>query len=150
MFKLHPTLEKDCINLGDFKLSRVLLMNDSQYPWLILVPREYEIKEIYQLKESDQIQFLKESSFLSEQMVGIFKADKINIAALGNRVPQLHIHHIARFTDDACWPNPVWGQLPVKKYNSSELEALISKVQQHLGSENKTEILFKLPENHQQ
>lgn len=130
MFKLHPTLEKDCIVLGSFTLSRVLLMNDSQYPWLILVPQIENVAEIYQLSEPDQRQLLKESCFLSQQLSKITQADKINIAALGNTVPQLHLHHIARFKHDPCWPKPIWGQGPAIPYAPAALNDLKSTLLQ--------------------
>ncbi len=114
MFSLHPKLSEDTITLGDFPLSRLLLMNDSTYPWFILVPRRADLREIHELTEADQQQLLKESSQLARQLVALFKADKLNVAALGNLVPQLHLHHIVRYQDDPCWPAPVWGRtLPI-------------------------------------
>ena len=119
MFELHPTLAADCFVLGDFPLCRLLLLNDSQYPWFILVPRREGIEEIYQLKESDQIQLNQESTLLAQSLAEEFKADKMNVAALGNVVPQLHIHHIARYKSDPTWPAPVWGKLPAIPYQDS-------------------------------
>ena len=107
MFELHPQLAQDTITISDFPLCRLLLINDSNYPWFILVPRRSQIREIYELQESDQRQLLKESSQLSRVLVKIFQADKLNVAALGNMVPQLHIHHIVRYQDDQAWPKPV-------------------------------------------
>lgn len=109
MFQLHPTLAKDTFLVGDFPLSTVRLMNDCQFPWLILVPRVSGVKEIYELSAADQVQFLRESSWTSSQMAKIFGADKMNVAALGNQVSQLHFHHIVRYQNDVRWPNPVWG-----------------------------------------
>ena len=106
MFELHPQLAKDCIEVGDFPLSKVLLLNDSHYPWVVLVPRRENIDEIFQLSHEDQRQLLAESSTLSEAMATYFKADKMNVAALGNKVPQLHLHHIVRYKTDVSWPNP--------------------------------------------
>lgn len=142
MFKLHPALEKDCILLGSFTLSKVLLMNDSQYPWLILVPQIEGIGEIYQLNAPDQIQLLKESCFLSQQLSEITQSDKINIAALGNIVPQLHLHHIARFKHDACWPKPVWGQCPAIPYTPAVLNAFKDTLQQKLASHSISPTVF--------
>ncbi len=121
MFSLHPTLEQDCIVLGSFNLSLLLLMNDSRYPWLILVPQKNHIQEIHQLSEPDQIQLIKESSCISHTLQQVTEADKLNIGALGNLVPQLHLHHIARFKHDACWPKPVWGQAPAIPYSPESL-----------------------------
>ncbi len=112
MFKLHPRLAQDTSVIGDFPLCRLLLMNDANYPWFILVPRRAEIQEVFELEQQDQKQLLKESSHLSQVLSKIFQADKLNIAALGNIVPQLHIHHIVRYQTDQAWPNPVWGAIP--------------------------------------
>ena len=110
MFNLDATLAKDSFLVGDFPLSTCRLINDVQFPWLILVPRIAGITEIYQLSDTDQTQFLRESSWLSSQLASTFKADKMNIAALGNQVPQLHFHHVVRYANDSAWPNPIWGR----------------------------------------
>ena len=109
MFNFPPQLAKDTFLVGEFPLSTCRLMNDCQFPWLILIPRVPGIKELYELSASDQAQFLRESSWLSSQLAKTFQADKMNIAALGNQVPQLHFHHIVRYQNDIAWPNPVWG-----------------------------------------
>lgn len=129
MFELHPQLAKDCIEVGDFPLSKVLLLNDSHYPWIILVPRRENIDEIFQLTDEDQRQLLAESSILCEAMATYFKADKMNVAALGNKVSQLHLHHIVRYKNDISWPNPVWGVVAAKPYNKTELDDLIVLLQ---------------------
>jgi diadenosine tetraphosphate (Ap4A) HIT family hydrolase len=98
MIKLHPQLEKDCTVLGEFTLCTLLLVNDANYPWFILLPNRENITEIHQLSASDQQQLLSESMFFCHCLEDIYQPDKLNIAALGNVVPQLHIHHIARFT----------------------------------------------------
>jgi len=131
---LHPQLKQDCFVLGRFDLSLLLLLNDSQYPWFILVPQRENIKEIHHLTESEQQQFMKESSKLASALETTFRADKINVAALGNMVPQLHIHHIARFTTDPAWPKPVWGVLPAIPYTQEQADAM------------KQQILSALPE----
>jgi len=118
---LHKQLKKDCIVLGKLGLCAVLLMPDANYPWLILVPQRENISEIYQLSESDQQQLMRESSKVSRVLVELFNADKINVAALGNMVPQLHIHHVVRYKTDAAWPAPVWGAVPAKTYDDAEL-----------------------------
>ena len=120
-FTLNETLANDTVELGNFNLCKLLWMNDKQYPWAILVPRVADIKEIYQLSVSEQIKVMEESNFLLETMAHIFKADKMNVAALGNMVPQLHIHHIARFKDDIAWPGPVWGVSKPQHYGENEL-----------------------------
>ena len=128
MFELHPQLALDTITIGDFPLCRLLLINDSNYPWFILVPRRSQIREIYELQESDQRQLLKESSQLSRVLVKIFQADKLNVAALGNMVPQLHIHHIVRYQNDQAWPKPVWGLFPAQTYTERELQEVCGNV----------------------
>ncbi|WP_305045259.1 HIT domain-containing protein [Geoalkalibacter sp.] len=133
MFELHPQLEADTIALGDFPLCRLLLMNDAAYPWFILVPRRSGIREIYELDDADQAALLQESSFLARRLAEVFAADKINIAALGNLVPQLHVHHIVRYTQDPAWPAPVWGRFPARPYAPPELAAMLLKVGEVLG-----------------
>lgn len=122
-FALHPRLAADTLVLGDFTLSRLLLMNDAQYPWFILVPRREDAREVYLLDERDQQQLLKESSVLSRAIMQAFKGDKLNVAALGNLVPQLHLHHVVRFATDPAWPRPVWGLHPPRPYSRAERAA---------------------------
>lgn len=124
MFELHPRLTADTLPLGDFPLCRCLLMNDMHYPWLILVPRVDEAREIFELTEAQQQQLIRESSYVSERLARFFDADKINIGALGNMVPQLHIHHIARYANDAAWPGPVWGKHPAQPYTDDNLKMM--------------------------
>jgi diadenosine tetraphosphate (Ap4A) HIT family hydrolase len=120
MFELHPQLEKDSIPIGCFRLCQLLLMNDSQYPWFILVPERENIREIHELDNTDRHVLWDESAQLSRTLTKLFKPDKLNIAALGNQVQQLHVHHIVRYTHDPAWPAPVWGKLPPKPYYSAE------------------------------
>lgn len=135
MAKLHPQLEKDCLLIGRFPLCRLLLMRDANYPWLILVPDREDIGEIFQLSESDQQQLMRESSILASVLAEQFQADKINIAALGNVVPQLHIHHIVRYKDDACWPAPVWGAVALREYTEEGLAQVMQKLKQGLADQ---------------
>ncbi|KZX01741.1 HIT domain-containing protein [Pseudoalteromonas luteoviolacea] len=123
-FELAPELQRDCIELANWPLCKVLLMNDSQYPWFILVPTVAGLREIIDLDEHQQIQFWQESKQLSELLMSVFTPDKLNVAALGNMVPQLHLHHIARFEHDAAWPKPVWGVNPAKAYTEAQLAEL--------------------------
>lgn len=124
MIELHPQLEKDCLILGEFTLCTLLLLNDSNYPWFILLPNRQGISEIHHLASEDQQQLITESSYLSQSLEQIFQPDKLNIAALGNIVPQLHVHHIARFKDDASWPNPVWGAVPASPYEIEKIDSV--------------------------
>ncbi|MCK9468291.1 MAG: HIT domain-containing protein [Porticoccaceae bacterium] len=124
MFELHPQLALDCIVLGDFPLCRLLLSRDSNYPWFILVPRRPALSEIYQLSVAERDLLMAESSCLSELLMEVLQGDKLNVAALGNMVPQLHIHHIVRYERDAAWPRPVWGAVPPRPYADAELGRL--------------------------
>lgn len=131
-FELHSQLATDCELVTDLTLCRVLLMRDANYPWVILVPKVADVREMHQLSDADQQQLIKEISFVSEKMDIIFQADKINIGALGNMVPQLHIHVIARFTSDLAWPNPVWGYVPSVAYENIKLQQTVKKIQEAL------------------
>jgi len=126
-FKLHPRLAEDCYYLGDFPLCALLLSKDANYPWYILVPKHADISEAFQLNalEKQQLQF--ESLQLSEALNSAFVADKMNIAALGNMVPQLHVHHIVRYKTDAAWPNPIWGYVDAQTYSEQQLDERIKK-----------------------
>lgn len=115
-FELHPQLAQDTLTLGDFPLCRLLLMNDAQYPWTILVPRRAGIREIHELNDADRRRLWDESAALSRTLMQVFKGDKLNVAALGNVVPQLHVHHVVRFKSDVAWPAPVWGRHPAQPY----------------------------------
>ena len=128
MFELHPQLAKDCIVLGDFPLTRVLLNKDANYPWFILVPKREKIREIFELSEEDQQQLLWESSYFSRQIYDLFQADKLNVAALGNMVPQLHVHHIVRYQKDVAWPGPVWGKVAAVEYAPDRLDEVCERV----------------------
>ena len=107
-------------------------MNDSHYPWFILVPDRPELSEIFQLPPEDQDQLLRESSHLSRQLADCYQADKMNIAALGNIVPQLHLHHIVRFINDPAWPAPVWGKLPARPYTPAAINELRVRLRPYL------------------
>jgi diadenosine tetraphosphate (Ap4A) HIT family hydrolase len=121
-FALHRQLAADCHRLGRFPLGLLLLMNDSRYPWFILVPQRPAIREIYELNAGDQAQLLKESTVLGRALMDAFAGDKLNVAALGNVVPQLHVHHIVRYAADAAWPAPVWGRHPALPYTAAGLQ----------------------------
>lgn len=131
-FVLDPTLEKDTFYIADLTVSRLLLMNDARYPWLILVPRRADKVEIIDLTMSDQIELLKELNVASTLIKNVFKPDKINIANIGNRVPALHIHVIARYKTDGVWPAPVWGLGEALPYSSEEKEKIIKLVREAL------------------
>ncbi|WP_303722888.1 HIT domain-containing protein [Malonomonas rubra] len=133
MFELDPRLQNDCIMLGDFPISRLLLFNDSTYPWFILVPRRKDISEVYQLNGEDQRELWQESALLGRWMSMTFQFDKLNIGALGNIVRQLHLHHVGRSTTDPSWPGPVWGQHPPKPYAPDEIKKISQQVRNDLA-----------------
>lgn len=135
MFALHPQLASDSLVIGQFELSTLLLMNDQQFPWFILVPRREDVTEVFQLDQADRVQLMNESCWLAEALKDAFAADKINVAALGNMVSQLHIHHIARYREDPAWPAPVWGKLPAVPYTDEQLNERISRLKTVLASE---------------
>ena len=110
VFALDSRLQQDTLPIGDFPLCRLLLSNDSNYPWFILVPRRDDISEIFQLGVAEQQQLWQETTALAETLKDSFDADKLNVATLGNVVSQLHMHVIVRKRDDAAWPAPVWGK----------------------------------------
>ena len=128
-FELHPRLSADTVPIGTLPLSRVLLMDDLAYPWCILVPQRDGIREIHELAAEDQLQLLQEISGVSSAMAAAFSADKMNVAALGNVVPQLHVHVIARFEADPVWPAPVWGKLPPRPYPLADRRQQCTKLQ---------------------
>ena len=133
-FQLHSRLQQDCVVLGRFELCQLLMMNDSQYPWFILVPQKSGITELYQLAQSDRQLLIEESSYLSENLAVLFQADKMNVAAIGNLVPQLHIHHVVRYQTDKAWPAPVWGKFNALPYTEKQIIETISLVKERLGS----------------
>ena len=120
MYELHHQLKQDTFYLGHFKLCDVLLMNDARYPWVILVPRRENITEVFQLSDADQHLLSIESANLAKQLSSLVAADKMNIAALGNIVSQLHIHHVARYQTDEAWPAPIWGTGSAVIYSEGE------------------------------
>lgn len=126
MFELDPLLSRDTVVVGEWPLSLLLLHRDSNYPWFILVPKQARLTEFYQLASDDQQQLLLESNLLAAAINQVIRPDKLNVAALGNVVAQLHIHHIARFTSDPAWPDPVWGAVPAQRYSDETLHARVS------------------------
>ena len=125
-FQLDPRLEKDTVLISDWHLCQVRLMNDSRYPWVILIPKVEGVSEIHELTEEQQQLLLGESMRLSKALDLLFSPHKLNIAALGNMVRQLHVHHIVRYEDDASFPKPVWGVGDAVPYSTQVLEETIS------------------------
>ncbi len=127
-FTLHPRLAADTYPIKDLALSRVLFMNDNRYPWVILVPMRPGIVEIHDLAEADRQQLMTEISVASETLAALFETDKINVGALGNIVPQLHVHVLSRRQNDAAWPGPVWGVGEAVPYSGEERIQTIEKI----------------------
>ena len=140
MAELHPQLKKDCLVVGRFPLCHLLLMRDANYPWCILVPDREGVSEIYELCEEDQIRLLRESSYLSRCLAKAFNADKMNIAALGNVVSQLHVHHVVRHYGDPAWPAPVWGKVNPKVYSEDALAETLNRLQAALTQDFVSEL----------
>jgi len=124
-WSLHPQLARDTIEIGDLPLSRVLVVNDANWPWLLLVLRRLEVSEIIDLDEVEQAQLMTEIARAARAVKTVTACDKLNIAALGNVVPQLHVHIIARREGDAGWPRPVWGAAPPLPHDKGELDRFI-------------------------
>nr|WP_218646505.1 HIT domain-containing protein [Pseudomonas umsongensis] len=139
VFALDPRLQQDTLPIGDFPLCRLLLSNDSNYPWFILVPRRDDISEIFQLSVADQQQLWQETTSLAELLKDSFDADKLNVAALGNVVSQLHMHVIVRKHEDAAWPAPIWGKHPAKPYSAEQVEAIRERLRLVLTDDFKFE-----------
>jgi diadenosine tetraphosphate (Ap4A) HIT family hydrolase len=130
VFALDQRLQQDTLTIGDFPLCRLLLSNDSNYPWFILVPRINGISEVFQLSVIDQQKLWSETTTLAQLLSEGFGADKMNIGALGNVVSQLHVHVIVRKRDDMAWPAPVWGKHPARPYTEEQVAAIRARLRE--------------------
>ncbi|MBI6552955.1 MULTISPECIES: HIT domain-containing protein [Pseudomonas] len=135
MFALDQRLQQDTLTIGDFPLCRLLLSNDSNYPWFILVPRINGISEVFQLSVIDQQKLWNETTTLAQLLSEGFGADKMNIGALGNVVSQLHVHVIVRKRDDMAWPAPVWGKHPARPYTEEQVAAIRARLRKLLPAD---------------
>ncbi|EJW10938.1 Diadenosine tetraphosphate (Ap4A) hydrolase and other HIT family hydrolase [Rhodovulum sp. PH10] len=131
-WSLHPQLAKDTIDIGDLPLSRVLVIKDANYPWLLLVPRRPEVADIIDLDEVALAQLTTEIARVGRALKEVTRCDKLNVAALGNVVPQLHVHVIARRKTDAAWPRPVWGHVPPLDHDPTEVDAFIKALRRRI------------------
>ncbi len=127
-FALHSTLARDTAEVARLPLCRVLLMNDRRFPWLILVPEREGLREIHDLPPADRSTLIEEITRASQVLVHLFQPEKLNTGALGNLVPQLHVHVVARFTTDAAWPGPVWGSGAAVAYAAGDLEEIKARL----------------------
>ena len=134
MFEMDKRLVGDTVELGDFALSRVLLMNDSRYPWLILVPRVVDASEVFDLQLEQQQELWQETQIVAHALKHAFAADKINIATLGNVVSQLHMHIVVRMQNDEAWPAPIWGLGVPQPYSESALIEMRTRLQAALAA----------------
>ncbi len=132
MFQLDERLAASAITLGAFPLSLLLLSRDANYPWFLLVPQRQGVTEIFQLESADQQQLMAESCHLSRVLMAEFAGDKLNVAALGNQVPQLHLHHVVRYRGDPAWPGPVWGAVSPRTYEAAAAVETGRRVTCHL------------------
>ncbi len=133
-FTLHPQLVADGIELARWPLSLVLLMDEARFPWIILVPQRPALRDLHDVAPAERGALMEEIAQAGRLMQSVFNADKINTAALGNQVPQLHIHVIARFTGDAAWPNPIWSVGERRRMSETERKQRIALLQAGLKS----------------
>jgi diadenosine tetraphosphate (Ap4A) HIT family hydrolase len=131
-WSLHPQLARDTVTIGDLALSRVLVANDANWPWLILVPRRQDVCEIIDLGKAEQAELMTEIAGAGRALKEVTACDKLNVAALGNVVPQLHVHVIARRAGDAGWPKPIWGAAPPVPHEPGALERFIAAIRHKL------------------
>jgi|SRR5579871_158675 len=132
-WSLHPQLARDTELVGDLALARVLAMNDANFPWVILVPRRAGTVELIDLDEVARGELMAEIAQVSTALKNLTRCDKLNVAAIGNVVPQLHVHVVARRTSDAAWPKPVWGAVPAKPYAAGELDTFVAALRRAIG-----------------
>ena len=130
---LHPQLERDTVTIADLALSRLLVSHDANYPWLLLVPRCPGASEIIDLDTAEQAQLMIEIDAVSRALKAVTACDKLNIAAIGNMVPQLHVHVVARRRDDPAWPKAVWGAMPARAYDLAARERFIAALRRKIG-----------------
>jgi diadenosine tetraphosphate (Ap4A) HIT family hydrolase len=123
-FALHPRLAQDTVEAVRLSLCRVLVMKDRRFPWLVLVPERESVREIHELAPADRAALVEEIARAGEVLTLLFQTDKLNVGALGNLVPQLHVHVVARRATDPAWPGPVWGYGAPVPYEESELEEI--------------------------
>jgi diadenosine tetraphosphate (Ap4A) HIT family hydrolase len=132
-WSLHARLAHDTAPVVDLPLSRVLAFDDANYPWVVLVPRQAGISEIIDLDAAQRTQLMAEIAQVCTALKELTRCDKLNVGAIGNVVPQLHVHVVARRRDDAAWPKPVWGAVPARPYPAGELQRFVSAVQRALA-----------------
>lgn len=133
-FKLHPQLAADSYLIAKWALCEVRLIKDANYPWLVLVPQKPDLKDFDDLSPADMVTAGEEVRQASKVLRNLYQPDKLNVASLGNQVPQLHIHVIARFEGDVAWPKPIWGVVPAKPYSGEEDDRVVTLKEAFAGS----------------
>jgi diadenosine tetraphosphate (Ap4A) HIT family hydrolase len=136
-WSLHPQLAADTTPVCDLALSRLLVMNDANFPWLILVPRRSGVSEIIDLGVEQSV-LMDELALVSRALKDETHCDKLNVAAIGNVVPQLHVHIVARRKDDAAWPKPVWGAVPRCVYEADAMERFVAAIRERVYNSRPT------------
>ena len=131
-FFLHTQLAQDTFFIRDLKLSQLVLMNDKRFPWMVLVPRKHGASDLLDLLPGEQKTLLDEINRTSVFMKQFFRPEKLNIATIGNIVPQLHIHIVGRFAKDLAWPKPVWGFGDMVRFEEDEGKKLVAQIQNQL------------------
>jgi diadenosine tetraphosphate (Ap4A) HIT family hydrolase len=134
MFQLHARLAEDSVHIADLPLSQLRLARDARFPWAILVPAKPGLREVHDLAPKDQGRLMADIVMVSQALERLHGPDKINLGALGNLVPQLHVHVIARFLDDAAWPGPVWGVGTAEAYGDEDLAAACQELKAAVGT----------------
>ncbi|MGO1120818.1 HIT domain-containing protein [Rhodovibrionaceae bacterium A322] len=135
--ELHADLKRDGYEVLMLRLSKLLLMNDANYPWLILVPQRPNKRDFHDLDPLDQYRVCDEITMCSEALQRLYSPYKVNVASLGNMTPQLHIHVVARFQDDPAWPGPIWGKVPPKFYEVEALDQRLEELRSELSHQLK-------------
>ena len=132
-FTLDPQLKADSVPLCQLELCSVRLMKDANFPWLLMVPKRFGMAEVIDLAKQDQHILMDEIADVSAALRQVTGCDKLNVAALGNMVRQLHVHVIARYNDDAAWPGPIWGKVDMKPYEADKDTELVQKIRNALS-----------------
>ena len=134
MFVLHPRLQADTAAVADLAVCTVRLMNDARWPWLILVPQRTDLRELHALPQAERAAVMEEIALASRVLERLHQPDKLNVGALGNLVPQLHIHVVGRFQNDPAWPGPVWGSGPARPYGAADLAQAVARLRGALAA----------------
>lgn len=135
MFVLNSTLENDSFPLLETELCLIRLINDNRYPWVLVVPKVENARELHDLSHDQQMTIMTTATALGRVLKSGFGADKINTAAIGNMVPQLHVHVVARWQDDAAWPGPVWGVGDMEPLKDAELARRVTIIRDGMCAE---------------